>query len=181
MLTRTCNSPQMLNVLWEHLPHLEPRHLRSFIRLFLGNLVRNCPPHLHPGLLQGTLPQVLGLLRTRLDEGYQNLQGSSGNEVGDIASDHVVRLLHREVVELLMSLVDGGQGLAAQAAALASIQGMERPDLSCIAKASVVCAPLSHALGLCDYNRSCIRSCESRRQAVVRGKRSCWRRGGRRW
>ena len=119
----------MLSVLWEHLPHLEPRHLRSFIRLFLGNLIRNCPPHLHPGLLQGTLPQVLGLLRTRLDEGYQNLQGqgSSGNEVGDIALDHVVRLLHREVVELLMSLVDGGQGLAAQAAALASIQGATCP------------------------------------------------------
>jgi len=64
----------------------------------------------------------LGLLRARLDEGYQALQGGSGNGVEDIASDHVVRLLHREVVELLMSMVDGGQGLAAQAAALASIQ-----------------------------------------------------------
>jgi hypothetical protein len=61
---------QIMSLLWEHLPHLEPRHLRSFIRLFFGNLIRNCPPHLHPGLLQGTMPQVLGLLRTRLDEGY---------------------------------------------------------------------------------------------------------------
>ena len=59
------------------------------------------------------------LLRTRLDEGYQAVSScSTGNDIDDIASDHVVRLLHREVVELLMSLVDGGQGLAAQAAGL---------------------------------------------------------------
>ena len=113
------DGPQMLSLMWEHLPYLEPRHLRSFIRLFLGNLIRNCPPALYPGLLQGTMPQVLVLLRTRLDEGYQAVSScSTGNDIDDIASDHVVRLLHREVVELLMSLVDGGQGLAAQAAGL---------------------------------------------------------------
>ena len=32
---------QMLGVLWENFEHLEPRHLRSFLRLFLGNLIRN--------------------------------------------------------------------------------------------------------------------------------------------
>ena len=113
------DGPQMLSLMWEHLPYLEPRHLRSFIRLFLGNLIRNCPPALYPGLLQGTMPQVLVLLRTRLDAGYQAVSScSTGNDIDDIASDHVVRLLHREVVELLMSLVDGGQGLAAQAAGL---------------------------------------------------------------
>ena len=34
----------MLGVLWENFEHLEPRHLRSFLRLCLGNLIRNCPP-----------------------------------------------------------------------------------------------------------------------------------------
>jgi hypothetical protein len=69
-------------------------------------------PQLYPGLLQGTIPHILGLLRARLAEGYQALQGGSGDGVLHIASDHVVRLLHREVVELLMSMVDGGQGIA---------------------------------------------------------------------
>ena len=32
------------------------------------------------------------------------LAGACGSDVGDIASDHVVRLLHREVLELLTSL-----------------------------------------------------------------------------
>ena len=82
---------QIMSLLWEHLPHLEPRHLRSFIRLFFGHLIRNCPPHLHPGLLQGTMPQVLGLLRTRLDEGYASTLEGKYLKRRDILRAHTRR------------------------------------------------------------------------------------------
>ena len=62
--------------------------------------------------------QVLGLLRLRLDEGYQAVSSgvSSGTDVSDIASDHVVRLLHREVrmigqSERACACVRGGYGM----------------------------------------------------------------------
>ncbi|EKX44889.1 hypothetical protein GUITHDRAFT_163474 [Guillardia theta CCMP2712] len=126
------SNPSYLENILGLAPAMEHRHLRSILRLFVGPLIRNCPSALYMRILRPFLPSFLSLLLNRLDGGYKTMKdrdsgvssagASQGTEKDDIIFDQILRLLHREVGELVLSLVDEGQGQAAIAAAAALME-----------------------------------------------------------